>query len=303
MTVGANGAEPPWVWDPTLFAGAAPYYEAGRLPYAPDLVPALAAALGLTPDAAANGRLLDVGCGPGTIALRCAACFARVVGIDPDAEMLQEARHLAAARGVRNARWVRMRAEALPARLGRFRAVTFAASLHWLDRAQVFATVRDMLAADGAAVHVDNPGYRQSGPALPWQLPPPPEQAMEELRVRYLGADRRAGQSVRNNSPGDEDAVFRAVGFAGPEVVVVPDPRVLQRSVDELVAERFSYSGTAPHLFGARKDSFERDLRLLLWDASPTGFFSVPLSDNLLKIWRPVGGRGGGRRRLAAPAV
>ena len=126
---------------------------------------------------------------------------------------------------------------------------------------------------------------------------------MEELRVRYLGADRRAGQSVRNNSPGDEDAVFRAVGFAGPEVVVVPDPRVLQRSVDELVAERFSYSGTAPHLFGARKDSFERDLRLLLWDASPTGFFSVPLSDNLLKIWRPVSGRGGGRRRLAARAV
>ena len=137
--------------------------------------------------------------------------------------------------------------------------------------------------------------------ALPY--PPPPEQAMEELRVRYLGADRRAGQSIRNNSPGDEDAVFRAVGFAGPEVVVVPDPRVLQRSVDELVAERFSYSGTAPHLFGARKDSFERDLRLLLWDASPTGFFSVPLSDNLLKIWRPEGGRGGGRRRRAAPAV
>ena len=303
MTVGANGAEPPWVWDPTLFAGAAPYYEAGRLPYAPDLVPALAAALGLTPDAAVNGRLLDIGCGPGTIALRCAACFARVVGIDPDAEMLQAARQLAAARGVSNARWVRMRAEALPARLGRFRAVTFAASLHWLDRAQVFATVRDMLAADGAAVHVDNPGYRQSGPALPRQLPPPPEQAMEALRVRYLGTDRRAGQSIRNNSPGDEDAVFRAVGFAGPEVVVVPDPRVLQRSVDELVAERFSYSGTAPHLFGARKESFERDLRLLLWDASPTGFFSVPLSDNLLKIWRPVGGRGSGRRRLAAPAV
>ncbi len=24
-----------WTWDPTLFAGAAPYYEKGRLPYAP----------------------------------------------------------------------------------------------------------------------------------------------------------------------------------------------------------------------------------------------------------------------------
>jgi len=60
-----------WSWDETLFAGSAPYYERGRLPYAAGLAEALAAALGL----GNRGRLLDVGCGPGTVALLCASVF------------------------------------------------------------------------------------------------------------------------------------------------------------------------------------------------------------------------------------
>nr|BFD83388.1 hypothetical protein StreXyl84_27890 [Streptomyces sp. Xyl84] len=54
-----------WEWDDTLFAGSAAYYRRGRLPYAPGLADVLAGAL--EPDG--RGRLLDVGCGPGTLAL------------------------------------------------------------------------------------------------------------------------------------------------------------------------------------------------------------------------------------------
>ena len=46
-----------------LFAGAAGYYEQGRLPYAPGLADAFARPLALD----GQGRLLDVGCGPGTV--------------------------------------------------------------------------------------------------------------------------------------------------------------------------------------------------------------------------------------------
>ncbi|MEX2393942.1 MAG: hypothetical protein WD826_05635 [Actinomycetota bacterium] len=48
----------------------------------------------------------------------------------------------------------------------------------------------------------------------------------------------------------------------------------------------FSSSGTAPHLFGDRVNDFERDLRAVLLDASPSGLFSVRLPDNTLDIWR-----------------
>ena len=44
---------------------------------------------------------------------------------------------------------VRLRAEGLPAGLGTFRLVTFAASFHWMDRPVVARTVR---------VDVDPPG-------------------------------------------------------------------------------------------------------------------------------------------------
>jgi len=59
-----------WSWDESLFAGAASYYEQGRLPYAPGLAEAFARCL----DLEGQARLLDVGCGPGTATGRGAAC-------------------------------------------------------------------------------------------------------------------------------------------------------------------------------------------------------------------------------------
>jgi ubiquinone/menaquinone biosynthesis C-methylase UbiE len=150
VTAAAGGWES-WSWDESLFAGAARYYERGRLPYAPGLADAFGLGLGLD----GRGRLLDVGCGPGTVTLRLASLFESVTGLDPDAEMLDEASRAAARRGASNATWVRQRAEALPAGLGCFRVVTFAASFHWMDRPRVAAAVATMLDPGGAVVQVD----------------------------------------------------------------------------------------------------------------------------------------------------
>ena len=78
--------------------------------------------------------------------------FEEVVGLDPDAEMLSEAARLAAAQGTANARWVCMRAEELPARLGRFRVASFGQSFHWMDRERVAAAVFTMLEPGDALV-------------------------------------------------------------------------------------------------------------------------------------------------------
>lgn len=274
-----------WEWDETLFAGAAAYYDRGRLPNAPGLADAFKKALGL----GGRGRLLDVGCGPGTVTLPLAGLFHEVVGLDADAEMIQEARRLASERGVMNARWVQRRAEDLPADLGTFGVVTFAASFHWMDRPRVAGIIRRMLEPDGAVVHVDN--RHQDGLACDENLPAPPVERIAALRRAYLGQDRRAGQGIRNSSPGDEAAVFRAAGFAGPELIVMPDGRAIVRTADDLVAETFSLSSTAPHLFGDRLSEFEADLREVLADASPSGSFAVRLPDNELKIWRAAAPR------------
>jgi SAM-dependent methyltransferase len=280
--VAAGGGET-WSWDESLFAGAARYYERGRLPYAPGLAAAFARALGLD----GHGRLLDVGCGPGTVTLLLAPRFEAVTGLDPDPGMLAAAARSAAGRGISNATWVQLRAEELPAGLGRFRVVTFAASFHWMDRPRVAAAVATMLDPGGAAVQVDAPGYRPEE-AQPGSLPfpAPPDQALDELRRRYLGPDRRAGRGIRNTSPSGEDAVFRRAGFRPAQIVTVPDGRVAERTADDLVAHVFSTSSTAPHLFGGRQGDYEREVRAILARASPAGRFSVRLPDNILRIWR-----------------
>jgi ubiquinone/menaquinone biosynthesis C-methylase UbiE len=283
----AAGGWQSWSWDESLFAGAAEYYEQGRLPYAPGLADVIARSLTLD----GRGRLLDVGCGPGTVALRLASLFEAVVGLDPDAEMLARAAQAAAALGIRDASWVCERAEALPAGLGNFRAVTFAASFHWMDRPRVASAVATMLDPGGAVVQVDAPAYRYDELAAEARLrslpsPPPPDEALDQLRRDYLGADRRAGQGIRNTSPAGEDQVFQRAGFLPAQVVTVPDQRAVERTADDVVALVFSTSSTAPHLFGDRRSDYERKMRQILASASPSGRFSVRLPDNILRIWR-----------------
>ncbi len=271
-----------WQWDPTLFQGSARYYRQGRLPYPRELAAALAEALGLD----GRGRLLDVGCGPGIVALQLAHLFAEVVGLDPDAEMLAEAERAAAEQGIGNARWVQARAEELPAGLGTFRVATFAASFHWMDRDRVAATVRERLEPGGAFVQIsaDQRGRENSDP-LPY--PAPPREAITALVQRYLGPERRAGQGVlRYGTPGDELDVLRRAGFPEPEVFVVPGGEIVTRTIDDLVAAQFSNSSSAPHLFGERLAQFEAELRRMLEAASPSGLFAQQTDDASLRIWR-----------------
>src|SRR5215217_2452840 len=60
-----------WQWDESLYLGSAPYYLRGRPPYAPELAETLRRILPLD----GQGRLLDVGCGPGVVTLPLAQCF------------------------------------------------------------------------------------------------------------------------------------------------------------------------------------------------------------------------------------
>ncbi|MGW6236172.1 class I SAM-dependent methyltransferase [Streptomyces sp. NPDC055094] len=277
-----------WEWDDTLFSGAAPYYWRGRLPYAPGLAELLAEVL--TPDG--RGRLLDVGCGPGTLALSFAHLFAEVVGVDPDGGMVAEAGQRADRAGVaRKARWVQVRAEELPAGLGAFTVAAFGQSFHWMDRDLVAATVRDMLRPGGALLHIaDLKTETRAVGGLPY--PGVPYAAIDDLVRRYLGPVRRAGRGVlRYGTPGDEAAVLRRAGFAGPERYVVPGGQALERSSGDVVAWAFSMSSSAPHLFGTRRGEFEADLGRLLRETSPSGRFSERQPSTEVFVWREPSAR------------
>jgi SAM-dependent methyltransferase len=134
-------------YDPTIYLGSAAHYRYGRPAYSPELEAVLTQETGLD----GNGRLLDVGCGPGVLTVRLAHLFGQAVGLDPDAGMLAEGRRAAGEENVLNIRWVQGLAEDLPAVApGPYRLVTFGQSFHWTDEQQVAETIYDMLEPGGA---------------------------------------------------------------------------------------------------------------------------------------------------------
>ncbi|MFC8718270.1 class I SAM-dependent methyltransferase [Kitasatospora sp. NPDC057198] len=272
-----------WRWDDTLFAGAAPHYARGRLPYAPGLADALARALRLD----GTGRLLDVGCGPGTLGLELADRFAETVGLDADAGMVAEAARAADRAGLAGrTRWVHARAEQLPLGLGTFDVVAFAQSFHWMDRDRVAATVRGMLRPGGALVHLSD-WKDEPRPVGPLPHPPVPQDGIDALVRRHLGPVRRAGRGLLpDGTPGGESLVYARAGLLGPEKLVVPGGRTLERDADDVVAGVLSLSSSAPHLFGDRLPLFEGELRALLREASPSGRFSVRQPGSEAVLWR-----------------
>jgi SAM-dependent methyltransferase len=233
-----------------------------------------------------SGRLIDVGCGPGSLTLLLAPHFAQAIGVDADADMLAEGARSAAERQLHNVRWRQLRGEDLPADLPPAHLVTFAQSLHWMDRPRVVAAARSLLVPGGAVVHVHANTHEgvETDERLPY--PEPPRQALAALVVRYLGPHRRAGQGVLTaGTPDREEVIYRAAGFAGPERIEVAG-RVVERTADEVAASVYSLSSAAPHLFGDRLGEFDAELRQLLADAAADGRFSERMRPIVLDIWR-----------------
>ena len=204
--------------------------------------------------------------------------------------MKSTGRRAAVAAGVSHAaqQWVQARAEDLPAGLGTFTVATLGSYFHWMDRDLVATILNDMLEPDGALVHIADLKTESLDVA---GLPDPavPYPAIAELVRRYLGPIRRAGLGVLpDGTPGGETAVLSQAGFAGPEHHIVAGGQALVRTIDDVVAWAFSMSYSAPHLFGARHDDFEADLRRLLADTSPSGRFSERQPSTDAVVWRKL---------------
>ena len=273
---------PQWTWDPSLYSGSARYYVAGRVDYPIEVADRLVATLELD----GSGRLLDVGCGPGSLTLLLAPHFTDSIGIDADADMLLEANRLAEQQQVQNVTWRLLRAEDLPADLPPVHVVTFAQSFHWMDRPRVAAAVRGLLVPGGAVVHIHATTHEGVHTDVRLPHPQPPREAITELVHRFLGPQQRAGKGVLVTGTADsEDAVYRAAGFTEPQRAEVPG-WVIERTAEEVVASVYSLSGSAPHLFGDHLEPFDAELRQLLTDASAVGRFSEQMRSIGLDIWR-----------------
>jgi len=253
-------------YDPLIYRGSAAHYVRGRPPYSAALASTLAREDGLD----GTGSLLDVGSGPGTVAIELAHMFETVTGIDPDSDMLTVARERAP-----NILWIQALAEDIPSLgLGPQRLVTFGQSFQWTDRERVAETVYDLLQPGGSIAMIVHTVEDRAAPAVaPRGLPPIPHDEIREIVQRYLGPRRRSGAGfVRVPPDRYEDALGRT-RFGPPRHIFAPGRPDIVRDIESVLSGYFSLSTAAPHLFGDDLDAFARDVRALLASRSETGEF------------------------------
>ncbi|WP_345045462.1 class I SAM-dependent methyltransferase [Streptomyces sannanensis] len=226
-------------------------------------------------------RVLDLGCGPGTLALDLAERGMRITGVDASQEMLDEGRKWAEQRGLSEAvEWRCVDAATVDHidRLGTFDGAVIADAFHWLDRQRVLMALDKVVRPGGFVAVV---GYRAPGTPREWWHP-----LLVKLREKHLGAADLAGPStpyVRLEV--GHEAVVRASPFCRVAVLRADYRRAY--TLDELVGLQHTFAYSSAATLGERQEAFEADLRSTLSTVQPSGLFTTTLQAAVIVGRRP----------------
>ncbi len=245
-------------FDPHRFRSTVPYYVRYRVPYPDQLIAFVAERCGL----ARASHVLDLGCGPGQLAIAFARLGSTVTAIDPEPRMLGAARESAAEAGV-SLKTIEGSSYDLNPALGHFRLVTLGRSFHWMDRAAVLAVLDRMIERGGAIALFADQRIEARGADWPALV----ERLREEF-VPALATERRE----RKHTEEPHEVVLLCSAFSSLERHGVIVTRRLR--ADDIVGRAYSSSTTSPAALGERRPAFEQALREGLARLSPTGEFS-----------------------------
>ncbi len=247
-----------------VFAECAAYYKF-RAPYAPAAFSSIQASFGLNH----RSRVLDLGCGPGTVTVPLAQRVGSVVAVDPCVEMIEEGRKHAESAGCSNIQWCCLKAEDVRQDLGRFDVVTMGQSFHWMQRDRVLQRVAQLLEPGGGLVLI-NPGRRR--PQESWEPP------VFDVVARYVAANER--HSCRSPELPHEPSLLRSAHFS---LFTVTEYAIeFERDIASICGYVYSLSTSPKSAFGARAAEFERELAETLRKITPSGVFKERVETELI---------------------
>ena len=172
------------------FKSAAKHYLAGRPAYPEKLIETVAGLCDLT----SQSRVLDLGCGPGQLALAFAPYVRCVLAVDPEPEMLALCQSQVEKSGHSHVEVRQGSSGELDSSFGQFNLVVIGRAFHWMDRIATLQKLDSMVEPGGAIVLF---GDRHPNlPANDWV------EIFEEVVERYAASD--TGRAIRkspNRSP------------------------------------------------------------------------------------------------------
>lgn len=231
------------------FASTVEFYTRYREPYASAFFRTVAEQLALRGDEA----LLDIGCGPGPLAIGFAPFVGSCTGLDPEAAMIEAAKATAEEAGVH-----------LDLRLGRmedfpagqmFDLVTIGRALHWLDRGAVLQVLERIVSGPGCVLIC---GATSIGtPAAPWL------KSYEEIRWSWASDPDRKRYRIESKE------WFAGSRFGELDRISVTHAQHV--TIADLIGRALSKSNTSPAVLGERRAEFEAEIRAALEPFSQDG--------------------------------
>ena len=256
------------------YAGAGWYYAEYRQRVSTEFILLLAARLGWT----RVERVLDLGAGPGQLALLVAPVVAEVVAIEPEPDMLAEGQRRARALETNNITFVAANSDdlgALRASLSRFRTALMGQSFHWmLEKDRVLRDLAAMIDETGGSVAFVSP-RRVSAPSSLEAA----EQTVHEILERYL-ADVPPGPHP-NGRHDPFEAILERSAFPRFEWIERVYKAPLRPTIESLVGSEYTISHVLTRLAG-RREAFECEVRAALGSLDAIGEIWLTLRDEAL---------------------
>jgi SAM-dependent methyltransferase len=201
-------------------------------------------------------RLVDIGCGPGSLAIGFAAYVKSCVGVDIETEMLAAARVEAARAGV-HVELIQARMEDLPEDIGRFQVVTIGRALHWFDRAEAIAVLERIVDANGWIAICGARSHSAAGQGWTGKF--------HDVRRAWSSDPDEKRYHI------DIEEWFGGSRFHKTENIEVTESQ--QVTIADLIGRALSLSTTSPEVLGERRPDFEAAMREALQPLSAGGIF------------------------------
>ena len=233
-------------FDARRFQSAAKHYLSGRPVYPAQLIADVALLCGLS----RNDQVLDLGCGPGQLALAFASLAQSVLAVDPEPEMLALCEAQITAAALTNVVIERGSSNDLDARMGSFKLVAIGRAFHWMDRVATLQRLETMVVPAGAVVL-----FGSEHPKLPdnaWV------KEFDAIVEAYAEAD--PGRTIRKGPDWvGHEAVLLGSRFAQLQRVSVITR--YQLTLDQLIDRALSRSSTTAARLGDRGADMVGDIR------------------------------------------
>jgi SAM-dependent methyltransferase len=225
------------------FASTVEFYARYREPYPPEFFQKVAEEVGLR----GVETLLDVGCGPGMLAIGFAPFVGSCIGLDPEPGMIAAAKSAAAEAGVPLS-LIHGRIEEFPI-TKTSDVITIGRAIHWLERAPTLAVLGRILAPESGRIMVCRASSIET-PETPWVKP------YRKVRSAWASGPREKQYRIHPEE-WFVNSCFSAMG----EISVAARRLV---TVSDLIGRALSRSNTSPEVVAGGRERFEKAIEGIL---------------------------------------